>query len=329
MDCNWLQWRYYERLWEEFEYRGWELGPVRYVNLPSAFAEFGPYRIMFRYREPATDEGLFEVRRIHEGYEREVILVWGVPTPHEAQSLLQRYGVEQLGETSEETLNEALACGASRCSEGSWESLLPPVVYAESFSGAPGGDSQKMDETAADGGGSQRTATKLGRAHEGAYMRQEVGWGTRDTRPRSVSAKRGLIRTLERGIGKNIERVRQHIERSHRAAFAREMAAETERDEAWLEAVERERSQAREIESVQGEGLRNAAVSKSGAVLVAHSGGSGETLERLAREGAYLADVVSDGGSGGIDKSWLVFKESTMAPRQRVAMTASGEQARR
>lgn len=86
------------------------------------------------------------------------------------------------------------------------------------------------------------------------------------------------------------------------------MAADAERDEAWLEAVERERSQAREIESVEREGLRNAAESRGETVLVAHSGNSGETLERLAHEGAYLTDVISGGGSG-IDKSWLIFEK--------------------
>lgn len=135
-------------------------------------------------------------------------------------------------------------------------------------------------------------------------MRQETKQETQESRLQPEAAKRSLIRTLEH----NIEKVRQHIERSRQEAFARELAADAERDEAWLEAVERERSQAREIESVEREGLRNAAESRGEAVLVAHSGNSGETLERLAHEGAYLTDVISGGGSG-MDKSWLVFEK--------------------
>lgn len=133
MDGSWREWRHYERPWEEFEQKGWEPGSVRYVNLPPVFAEFGPYRIVFRYREPATGESLFEVREMREGEEREVILVWGMPTPHEAQDLLERYGIEQLGEVAERSFDEAPAPVGSVYPKGLWEGLLPPVVYAESF----------------------------------------------------------------------------------------------------------------------------------------------------------------------------------------------------
>lgn len=139
-------------------------------------------------------------------------------------------------------------------------------------------------------------------------MRQETKQETQDTELQPEPAKRSLIRTLEHNIEKNIEKVRQHIERSRQEALARELQADAERGELWLEAVEQERSQAREIESVEREGLRNAAESKDEAVLVAHSGNSGETLERLAHEGAYLTGVISGGGSG-IEKSWLIFEK--------------------
>lgn len=91
-------------------------------------AEFGPYRIMFRYRDTDTDEGLFEVREMHDGDESKVVLVWGVPTPREAENLLARYGVEP-DELPDETPSEAAAE-----SEELWGGLLPPVVYAEASS---------------------------------------------------------------------------------------------------------------------------------------------------------------------------------------------------
>jgi hypothetical protein len=152
-------------------------------------------------------------------------------------------------------------------------------------------------------------------------MRQEVERDTRGAGVQPVPAKRSLIQTLGQSVGENVENFRRHVGRSRREAFVREIAAEARRDELWLEAIERERSQAREIESVESvesvesEGLRNAAASKGEAVLVAHSGGSGEALERLAREGAYLTDVVSDGGSE-IEKTWLLFRSSKEAPRR-------------
>ena len=134
LQWGWLQWRYYERLWDEFEQRGWDLGPARYVNLPPVFADRGPYSITFRYREPATDEGLFEVRQMREGEEREAVLVWGIPTPLEARGLIEDYGVWQPGEVSDGAIDEALACGSPAYPAGLSEGLQPPVVYAESFS---------------------------------------------------------------------------------------------------------------------------------------------------------------------------------------------------
>lgn len=140
MDGSWREWRHYERLWEEFEQNGWGLGPVRYVNLPPVCAGFGPYRIVFRYREPATDESLFEVREMREGRERQIVLVWGMPTPHEAQDLLEEYSVEQPGEMSDGAIDEALVGGSPAYPERLWEGLLPPVLYAESFSRGSGDD---------------------------------------------------------------------------------------------------------------------------------------------------------------------------------------------
>lgn len=124
MDSNWLEWRHFDRLWDEFEGKGWELGPVKYVNLPPALAEFGPYRIMFRYRDPETDESWFELRELHDGEERRTLSVWGVPMPQEAEVLLDRYGVEP-DELPEEASSEATAE-----SDGLWGGLLPPMVYA-------------------------------------------------------------------------------------------------------------------------------------------------------------------------------------------------------
>lgn len=128
MDSNWLEWRHFERLWNEFEEQGWELGPVKYVNLPPLLAEFGSYRIMFRYWDPETEESLFDLREMYDGEEYRVVSVWGVPTPQQAETLLKQYGValdEALDEAPEETLTEA-----SADSESFWGELLPPVVYA-------------------------------------------------------------------------------------------------------------------------------------------------------------------------------------------------------
>lgn len=127
MDGNWRQWRCYETLWDEFEEKGWELGPVRYVDLPPIMAEFGPQRIVFRYRNPETDESLFEVRQMHEGEERKVVLVWGVPTTEEAEKLLDRHGV-----CPDELPAEAPAEPAAECAE-LWGALLPPVVHASGY----------------------------------------------------------------------------------------------------------------------------------------------------------------------------------------------------
>lgn len=121
MDSNWREWRRYEALWDEFEEKGWEIGPVKYVPLPPVMAEFGPYRIVFRYRDPASDECLFEMRQMHEGEEREVVLVWGVPTTRDAEKLLEGYGVPP-----DELPGEPVA----GCAE-LWGALLPPVVHAD------------------------------------------------------------------------------------------------------------------------------------------------------------------------------------------------------
>ena len=120
MDSNWREWRRYEALWEEFEEQGWEIGPVRYVPLPPVMAEFGPYRIVFRYRDPESDECLFELRQMHEGEEREVVLVWGVHTTREAEKLLDDHGV-----SPDELPGEPVGEYAEL-----WGALLPPVVHA-------------------------------------------------------------------------------------------------------------------------------------------------------------------------------------------------------
>lgn len=122
MDGNWLGWRHLDELWEEFEEKGWGLGPVRYIELPPVFAEFGPYHISLHYRDHEAGESLFEVSEIREGEEHRTVLVWGVPTPEEAEDLLERYG---LGPDDEPRPED----------RGSWGSILPPVVHARGSSG--------------------------------------------------------------------------------------------------------------------------------------------------------------------------------------------------
>lgn len=103
------------------------MGPLKYVNLPHILAEFGPYSIVLRYRDPATNESLFEMREMYEGVERRTVLVWGVPTTAEAEDLLQRYGVgpdELPGQPSVESAFELRAAP-----EGFWGELAPPVVH--------------------------------------------------------------------------------------------------------------------------------------------------------------------------------------------------------
>lgn len=125
MDGNWIEWRQLDGFWEKFEEKGWRLDPVKYLNLPPILAELGPLRIVFRYRESVTDECLFEVSEMREGGDHRVVLVWGVPTPKEAEELLDRHGV-----TADELSCEDYS-GCSAESEGLWGGLLPPVAYAE------------------------------------------------------------------------------------------------------------------------------------------------------------------------------------------------------
>lgn len=117
MDGSWRERRHLDELWERFEEKGWELGPVRYMNLPPVFAESGPYHVSFHYRDPETGESLFEVRQVRGGEECRTMLVWGLPTPREAEVLLERHGQGP----EEEDRPEAW---------GSWSSILPPVVHA-------------------------------------------------------------------------------------------------------------------------------------------------------------------------------------------------------
>lgn len=124
MDGDWREWRQLDGFWEKFEEKGWRLDPVKYLNLPPILAEFGPLRIVFRYREPETDECLFEVREMREGRDHRVVLVWGVPTPDEAEELLDRHGV-----TADDPSCEGYP-GYSEDSEGPWGGLRPPVTYA-------------------------------------------------------------------------------------------------------------------------------------------------------------------------------------------------------
>lgn len=126
MDSNWREWRHLEDLPERFEEKGWELGPVKYLHLPPVFAEFGPLRIVFRHRDSATHDSLFEVREMCESDEYKAVLVWGLPTPREAQSLLDEYGGAGTDEPPEASAVEE----AARLCEF-WGELLPTAVYSE------------------------------------------------------------------------------------------------------------------------------------------------------------------------------------------------------
>lgn len=125
MDCNWREWRRMEDLWERFEEKDWELGPVRYVNLPPVLAESGPYRIAFLYTDHETGEALFELREMRGQEERGCVLVWGLPTPQGARSLLKGC------DAYPEELPEISVAEAAAQDRGLWGGLMPPVVCAE------------------------------------------------------------------------------------------------------------------------------------------------------------------------------------------------------
>ncbi|WP_047864769.1 hypothetical protein [Rubrobacter aplysinae] len=91
------------------------------MNLPPVVAEFGPYRLALRCRDGETSEGLFEARVMHDGEERWSLLVWGVPTPEEVETLLESHGLAPDGSPS----------SAAADPGGLRDRLLPPVVYAE------------------------------------------------------------------------------------------------------------------------------------------------------------------------------------------------------
>lgn len=111
MDSDWQDWRHLERYWEEFEEKGWEIGPVKRVHLPPVLAETGTYRLAFRQWDSASNDCLFELRELREGAQKAVVLVWGVPTPEEAADLLRRHGVAPNGAEPEEVRADP---GASR-----------------------------------------------------------------------------------------------------------------------------------------------------------------------------------------------------------------------
>lgn len=116
MDGDWLERRHLDGLRERLEEEGWELGASRrYMDLPPVFAEYGDYRISFSCRDPVSGESFFEVREMCGGMERRVVLVRGVPTPEEAEKLLERYGLGPGDESRPED-------------RGSWSDILPPVV---------------------------------------------------------------------------------------------------------------------------------------------------------------------------------------------------------
>lgn len=125
---------------------------------------------------------------------------------------------------------------------------------------------------------------------------------------------------FERGSSRRLaRRIRQYVERSRQEELAREIAADTERDELWAEAAERERLRAREIQNAECRVPRAVAAAKDhDTVLVVHSSGAGEKLERLTEDRARLRGMVSDGGSAA-GKSWLFFEPQQGSPlRQKV-----------
>lgn len=123
MDSHWQEWRHIDEVWERLEEKGWELGPVKYIGLPFVVAEFGPYFIAFRYRNGDTGDSLFELREMHEGEERRAVIVWGIPTPAEAEELLERYGVAPDGSPADPCAD----------SVGLWGGILPPVVNVQEY----------------------------------------------------------------------------------------------------------------------------------------------------------------------------------------------------
>lgn len=104
-----------------------------------------------------------------------------------------------------------------------------------------------------------------------------------------------------------VQRIKRHIEHPRQEELAREIVADASRDELWAETAQREGSLAREVQSTECRVPRIAAAKDCETVLVAHSTGAGEMLEKLADDGARLMGVISDGASA-VGKSWLVFE---------------------
>ncbi len=117
-------------------------------------------------------------------------------------------------------------------------------------------------------------------------------------------------------IERVVHRVEEHIEEWRKRDAARAAEAETNRDQLWAAAAERERMLAEIIGEEEAQRTSAEEVMKEHRVVfVVHSEEVAQTLEAFAREGDRLMRVMpSTRGSYaeemGIKGSWLVFEPS-------------------
>jgi hypothetical protein len=117
---------------------------------------------------------------------------------------------------------------------------------------------------------------------------------------------------IERGV----HRVESHIEEWRKGHAARHAQAETNRDELWAAAAERERHLAEIIGEEEAHRASAEEVMKEHRLaFVVHSEEVAQTLETFAREKDRLVKVIPStrgryAKEMGIKGSWLVFKPS-------------------
>jgi len=117
-------------------------------------------------------------------------------------------------------------------------------------------------------------------------------------------------------IERLVHRVEEHIEEWRQRDAARAAEAETNRDQLWAAAAERERHLARIIGEEEAQRASSEEIMKEHRVaFVVHSEEVAQTLETFAREKVRLIKVIpSTRGSYakemGIKGSWLVFETS-------------------
>ena len=117
-------------------------------------------------------------------------------------------------------------------------------------------------------------------------------------------------------IERVVRRVEEHIEEWRKRDAARAAEAETNRDQLWAAAAERERMLAEIIGEEEAQRTSAEEVMKEHKlVFVVHSEEVAQTLEAFAREGDRLVRAIpSTRGSYaeemGIKGSWLVFEPS-------------------